>query len=215
MPSNTIRAGPVIRAGPSPRHSPPQESNHETNLSRYPTRDSPGDRGAQLREFQSPLLPGVVAKELVTQIMTHLTQDKILAGTNRGTGDLNAVEIVCHSLLIEIEVIEPVDCGLVDGEGIEDTVHRGKSAMLIVAPVGEARKVIENLLRVGVKSVRAVAMNQNSMIVIFVVGVAGDVQALVDNENGLAGRSEAFSQNAPRETGANNQDINSHYSVPL
>ncbi len=49
--------------------------------------------------------------------------------------------------------------------------------MLILAPFGKARQVIENILRFSVKNVRAVFMNENSCIVIMIVSVATDVLA--------------------------------------
>ena len=80
--------------------------------------------------------------------------------------------------------------------------------MLIGTPVGELREVVEDLFRLGVEDVRTVQMNQDAMLVVEVIGVAGDVRALVDDEHTLAQTvGEPFREHGAGEARADDEVI--------
>ena len=88
------------------------------------------------------------------------------------------------------------------------SVHRREYSVLILAPRGETRKVIENVFGVGVENMRAVFVNEYSGLVVTVVGVAGDMRALVHQQHFFVRVArQTLGQNAAGETGSNNEII--------
>lgn len=79
--------------------------------------------------------------------------------------------------------------------------------MLEGHPFGEAGKILDDTLGVGVEDVRAVAVDEDAVGVGFVVGVAADVGALVDDQDLLASAGQALGDRAAGEAGA---DDNKH-----
>ena len=59
-------------------------------------------------------------------------------------------------------------------------------AVLVRAPLGEARQVGRDLVRVGVEDVRPVAVDEDAVLVVVVEGVAADMRAAVDQQHALA-----------------------------
>ena len=80
--------------------------------------------------------------------------------------------------------------------------------MLVVAPRGELRQVLHDLVRVGVEDVRTVFVHQDAGLVVVVEGVAGDVVALVDDEHALAHAvGETLCEHGPGQPGAHNKIV--------
>ena len=80
--------------------------------------------------------------------------------------------------------------------------------MLVVAPFGELRQVLHDFRAVGVKDVRAVLVDQNAGRVVVVEGVAGDVVALVDDQDAFAHAvGQALGQHSPGEARADDEVI--------
>jgi hypothetical protein len=80
--------------------------------------------------------------------------------------------------------------------------------MFVRTPFRELREVIEDLLRVRVKDVRAVFVHEHARFIRMIVGVAGYVRPAVDEQDFLARvPREAFSEHAPGVARANNQVI--------
>lgn len=57
------------------------------------------------------------------------------------------------------------------------TVNAGKDSVFVGSPLGELRKVLKNLARIGVKNVGAVFVYEDAVVVVMVVCVAADVVA--------------------------------------
>ena len=73
--------------------------------------------------------------------------------------------------------------------------------MLIPAPLGELRQVIEDVARVGVEDVRPVFVDEDARLVVVVVGVARDVVAAVHDEDFfVANARQALGQHAAGKT---------------
>ena len=86
--------------------------------------------------------------------------------------------------------------------------------MLVETPIGETAKIGENPLRVGMENMWAVSMNQHSMFVVLVIGIAPDMRALVYHQHPLAqARSQSLRQDAPRKAGADDKMVK-HALVP-
>ena len=81
-------------------------------------------------------------------------------------------------------------------------------AVLVGPPRGELREVVQTRSAVGVEDVRPVAVDQEAVVVVLVVGVAADVRPVVDEENALAELgSQALGKNGPGETGPDDEVI--------
>ena len=106
----------------------------------------------------------------------------------------------------QLQPVERVDRVEVDRDGHELAVHAREHAVLVGPPRGEAREVVEDALRVRVEDVRPVAVDEQAVVVVVVVRVAGDVRALVDDEHALAelGR-EPFGEDGAGEAGADDE----------
>src|SRR4051812_47510430 len=89
--------------------------------------------------------------------------------------------------------------------------------MLIRAPGGEAREVIENLFRVRVKDMRPVFVDEDPGRVVFIVSVSADVIAAVTKQNGFSqATAEPFREHASGETSADDEVIeSSHYAASI
>ena len=97
---------------------------------------------------------------------------------------------------------------LVEGHGHIGSVPIGEHAMLIAQKAGEATRVIEGALVVGVEDVRAVLVNKDARLVFLVVHVAADMRALFDDENALARALREFaSHNAAGKSAADDDRV--------
>ena len=97
---------------------------------------------------------------------------------------------------------------LVEGHGHIGSVPIGEHAMLIPQKAGEAARVIEGALVVGVEDVRAVLVNKDARLVFLVVHVAADMRALFDDENALARALREFaSHNAASKSAADDNRV--------
>ena len=80
--------------------------------------------------------------------------------------------------------------------------------MLVRPPLCELRQVIENGCAVGVEDVRAVLVNEDSGLVISVVGIAADMMPAIDHKHLFVTLArKPFGNNAPGETGADDEPI--------
>ena len=81
-------------------------------------RNTSSNPGGQLREIQSPLLAGVAAEEFLSQIVAHAVEYDVLAGLDRVAVLPYAVEITFRALLVEVEFVQLVQRGAIDGDGV-------------------------------------------------------------------------------------------------
>jgi hypothetical protein len=80
--------------------------------------------------------------------------------------------------------------------------------MLILAPLGESRQVLEDVARVGVKDMRPIFVDQDAVVVVLVVGVAADMRTLVDDQHlNTRPGGEPLGQDTTGEAGTNDQVI--------
>ena len=80
--------------------------------------------------------------------------------------------------------------------------------VLVGAPLGEPRQVLEDLARVGVEDVRPVLVDEDAVLVVVVVGVAADVRPLVDDQDLLAGACrQPLREHAAGEAGADDEIV--------
>ena len=73
--------------------------------------------------------------------------------------------------------------------------------MLIGAPLGELGEILEDLGRIGMEDVRAIAMDEDPRVIKRIKGIAGDVRPPVDEQDArtvFAGK--ALGQHAAGET---------------
>jgi hypothetical protein len=83
-------------------------------------------------------------------------------------------------------------------------------------PLRELAKVVHDARGVGAEIVRPVGMDKNASLIVFVVSIAAEVIALIDNKAGLAllGR-EALGNSQASEAGADDEavDASKHGAV--
>ena len=70
---------------------------------------------------------------------------------------------------------------MVEGHRHERTVDVGKHLVLVIGPLGEAGQELVHALVEGVVDMRAVEMDEDTGLIVIVVGVAGDVVATLQN----------------------------------
>ena len=97
---------------------------------------------------------------------------------------------------------------LVEGHRHIGSVPIGEHAMLIPQKTGEAARVVEGALVVGVEDVRAVLVYEDARLVFLIVHVAADMGALFDDENALARALRKFaSHDATGESAADDNRV--------
>jgi hypothetical protein len=140
---------------------------------------------------------------LVEELATVIEQREprlVLIGGPAGSGK--------SSLIRDLEAQLCAHAGYVGIGKFEQ--HAGEDALLVRAPLGELRQVVEDVGRVGVEDVRAVRMNQHARVVVPVVGVAADVRPLVHQQHALAqDGSQPLGQHAAGEPGADDEVVES------
>ena len=73
---------------------------------------------------------------------------------------------------------------------------------------------LKHLLRIGVKDVRPIGVDQHPMCVFAVVGIAANVGAAVNQQYRLAGLCQLAGTHRARETRTHHQKVVSHHSLP-
>ena len=175
-----------------------------------PDRHPRRDRGVEFRRVEAPLLAGVAAKEFLVQLATDLRHHHVLRGEDllSGFGPLGEERLEFETR--QVEAIERIHRVEVDRDRHQATVDERPHPVLVLPPPGEARQVAEHLVRVGVEDVRTVAVNQQSLMVILIVGVAADVIAAVDQQHAaVAFTGDPFGKNGAGVACPNDQIIES------
>ena len=72
---------------------------------------------------------------------------------------------------------------MVEGHGHQGAVDVGENLVLIVRPLGEARKEVVHALIEGVVDVRAVLVNKDAVFIQVIVGVARNMVAALEHGN--------------------------------
>src|SRR5215203_5181673 len=141
----------------------------------------------QVLWVQLPLLARVPAEELLVELPADLGHDRVLRGLDQ-RALLAAVRVEGLDVRIgrQLEPIEAIDRVAVDRHRQELAVHALDDSVLVRPPLGEAREVLDDLLRIRVEDVRSIAVDEHSVLVEVVVRVPGDVVPAVDDEHPLA-----------------------------
>ena len=146
-----------------------------------------GDRLVELGRVDAPLLPGIAAEELLVELAADPADDHVLGGADHrhrlGAGGEEGLDLG----RIEIEAVELVDGGEVDRDRHEHAVDLRQHAVLVGAPLGEAREIGRDLVRVGVEDVGPVAVDEDAVGIVLVEGVAAHMRAAVDQQHPLPG----------------------------
>lgn len=80
--------------------------------------------------------------------------------------------------------------------------------MLIGAPIGKVLQIVPDFLRIGMKDVRAVFMDENAIFVRVIECVAGDMIAPVEQKNLLVQlRSDSLRENSAGKASTDNNPI--------
>jgi hypothetical protein len=162
----------------------------------------------ELGRIESPLLAGVAAEELVVEITPDLGHHRVLGRLDAIELLGNGVEPALHLERREVEPVQAVDGVEVDRHRQLLAIDAGEHPVLIRAPLGELRQVLEDVGRVRVEDVRAVRVDQDPRVVVAVVGVATDVRALVDDENALVALAgQPLGEHAAGETRTHHQGV--------
>ena len=136
---------------------------------------------------EAPLLLGVVEEHVLVHEVGHFRQFRILLGPQLVDGHLPLVAEGGDELLNEAGGLLGAEGDLhgvlVEGHGHVGAEPIGEHLVLVTRPFREAGQVIVGLLAVGVEDVRPIAVHEDAGLVILVVGVAGDVIALLDDEH--------------------------------
>ena len=113
-----------------------------------------------------------------------------------------------HPRCIQVQVIELIDGVEVDRDRHQLTIHGGQHLVLVDPPLGELGQVFEDLFRLRVEDVRAVQVNQHTLLVVEVIRIASDVRPLVHHQNAFAHtHGQLFGKHGTRETRADDQVI--------
>jgi hypothetical protein len=115
--------------------------------------DAGNDRGIELARVQAPLLPGVILEKLLIELAAHPREDHVLRGANgiARLGHLREELLDLHR--VEVQPVERVDGGEVDGDGHQLSVHVRADPVHVGAPLGEPGQILEHVSAVGVEDV--------------------------------------------------------------
>ena len=97
---------------------------------------------------------------------------------------------------------------MVERNGHEGTVNVGENLVLIVGPLGKARKEVVDALVVRVIDVRTVLVNENTRLVLEVVCIARDMVAALEHRHAeSSGLGEAACANGACIAGAHDNHV--------
>src|SRR6476659_9600107 len=106
---------------------------------------------------------------------------------------------------------QPIHGRPVDRDRHQLAADAGEHAVLVRAPARERRQVLDDLGRVRVEDVRAVAVDEDPGGVGLVVRVAADVRPAIEHEDALAALArESLGHDAAGETGTDDHDVVAH-----
>src|SRR5829696_5996871 len=93
-------------------------------------------------------------------------------------------------------------------------VHQGEHPMTVGLPLRELREVAPDLLGVSVEKVGTVALNQDAIIVVVIIGIAADVVSLFHHQYVLIElASDPYRQHEARKSSPYNEPINLHIAL--
>jgi hypothetical protein len=171
-----------------------------------------GDASAHGRiEFggiEPPLLARVAAEEEFVQFASDAREDQLFGTVDEAAWNRARPKKSLQAGGIEIEAVETVDRRAVDRHRQQPVAHTREHAVLVGTPGRELTQVRDHGGGVGVKDVRAVPMVAQTVGADWVVAVAADVIAPVDEQDARAqlGR-ETFGQRRAGQSSADDEII--------
>src|ERR1051326_5645448 len=85
----------------------------------------------------------------------------------------------------EVQSIECIDRVEIDRDRQHLSIDACLDPMLILPPLGKCRKILEELLRISMKNMWAVAVYENPRLVIVIVRISTDMIAAIDEQYAL------------------------------
>ena len=152
-----------------------------------------GDRGIDLVGRLTPLLHGVMQKDVLVDVIDVLAKG-------------------LHELLIQLLAAlvtkGELKARVVKGHGHEGAVDVGEHLVLVVRPLGKARQEVVHALVKGVVDVRTVLVDQDSRLVSAVEGITRNVATALQNGNTIADSfGKTAGANGTGITGADNDHV--------
>jgi hypothetical protein len=110
--------------------------------------------------------------------------------------------------LVHLQVEQRIERGQVDRDRYPMIVDLGQHPMLVRAPLGETRQIVDDARGIGMKDVRPVAVDHDARRIQMVVGVAADVITAVDHQHVQAQAcGQALGNDAAGKAGTHHQVI--------
>ena len=150
-----------------------------------PHRHTRNHARVELGRIQTPLLERVIPEKLLVQLPAYLADDHIFRCPDLLPRLRERLEETLSLFGIQFRAVITVDRVQIDRDRQKFAVDRTQDAMLVRPPLCELRQIAPDQLRIRVKDVRTVLVNQHPVLVEVVVGVTTDMIALVDDEDSL------------------------------
>ena len=168
----------------------------------------------ELRRVEAPLLPRVVAEELLVQLAPDFADDHVLRRADVRARLRDRSEELVELKRREVHAVQLIDRIEIDRNRQQLSVDAGKHPMLIRTPGGELRQVVVDVARIRVEDVRPVLVYEQARFVVVIVGVAADVRPAIADEHLLARvGGEPLGNRCAGEPCADNQVIE-HGTLP-
>jgi hypothetical protein len=170
--------------------------------------DARGHLRVQFGGIHAPLFAGVAAEKFLVKFAADFTDNNILRRAQTLSHLGHGSEKLGGLRFREIVTVKFIDRVEIYWHRHKVAVYFCEHAMLVTAPCGKARQVIENLWRIGVENVRAVFVHENAGRVVMIECISTDVVASIANEHGLPQTAcETFSENTAGKPSADDKII--------
>jgi hypothetical protein len=171
-----------------------------------------GDRGVDLVGRLTPLLHGVVQKDVLIDVVGDLGKVRVVLLAQLHNGHLDVLAKGLHELLVQLLAAliakSELKACMVEGHGHEGSVDVGEYLVLVVRPLGKARQEVVHALVKGVVDVRTVLVDQDSRLVSAVEGITRNVATALQNGNTIADSfGKTAGANGTGITGADNDHV--------
>jgi len=178
----------------------------------HENRDTARDGWIDLVGRLAPLLHGVIQEDVLIHEVGDLGEVCVVLLAQLHDGNLLVLAKGQDELSVELFALllseGKLEGCMVEGHGHERALDVGEHLVLIGGPLREAREELVHALVGGVVDMRAILVDEDSGLVMAIVGIAGDmVPALEDADLKAAGLCEAACAYGTGITGADDDDI--------
>ena len=106
------------------------------------------------------------------------------------------------------KAVKTVDCIEIDRYRHLNAIYFSQHPVLVRPPFGKLGQVIEDGLAVGMEYMRAVLMDQNSRLIITIIGIAPNMGSTIDDQHlFVALARQPFGDDASGKSGTNHEPI--------